>query len=137
MPVIYSVENGEDVEEIYEQPEEILHINGLNGPIDEPVDTQLLIVHSTAAASDIGLNIYLQLGIHISCYACHSECNDLCDGNHAQHIRGHYTDHLLIMHFVHFHPAVTSIALWHNSALRNFESLEGVLDFIHSRFGYL
>ena len=62
MPVIYSVENGEDVEEIYEQPEEILQINGLNGPIDEPVDTQLLIVHSTAAASDIGLNIYLQLG---------------------------------------------------------------------------
>ena len=134
---MYAVENGEDVEEIDEQPEEIHHINGLNGPIDEPVDTQLLIVHSTALNPDIELNIYLQLGIHLSCYACHSECNNLCDGNLAQHIHGNYTDHLLIMHFVHIHPAVTSVALWHNSALRNFDSVEGLLDFIHSRFGYL
>ena len=132
MPVIYESEDGEEIE-----VEEILQINGINGLVDEPVDTQLLIVHSTAANTDIQLNIYLQLGIHLSCYACHSECNDLCDGNNAQHIHGNYTDHQLILHFQIFHPAVTSIAIWHNSALRNFDNIEGVLAFIHSRFGYL
>ena len=132
MPVIYQSEDGEEIE-----VEQVLQINEINGVVDEPVDTQLIIVHSTAANTDIQLNIYLQHGIHLSCYACHSECNELCDGNNSRHIHGNYTDHLLIMHFLHFHPAVTRIAIWHNSALRNFANIEGVLDFIHSRFGYL
>ena len=132
MPVIYQSEDGEEIE-----VEQVLQINEINGVVDEPVDTQLIIVHSTAANTDIQLNIYLQLGIHLSCYACHSECNELCDGNNGQHIHGNYTDHLLIMHFLHFHPEVTTIAIWHNSALRNFANIEGVLDFIYSRFGYL
>ena len=132
MPVIYQSEDGEEID-----VEQVLQINELNGVVDEPVDTQLIIVHSTAANTDIQLNIYLQHGIHLSCYACHSECNELCDGNNSRHIHGNYTDHLLIMHFQIFHPAATSIAIWHNSALRNFANIEGVLDFIHSRFGYL
>ena len=123
MPVLYAVQNDEDIGENAEndqQEEQILHNNGQNGHVEESMETVLLRVHTTALNAATDLNIYMQLGIHICCFACHSECNNMCEGNLAEHIAGNFTDHLIIMHFLQYHPTASSVALWHNSNLRTF-----------------
>ena len=113
--------------------------NGQNGQVGVSREAVLLRVHVTALDEAVHHNIYTHLGVHLCCLSCHSGCNNVCEGNLEEHMAGHFTDHMIIMHVLHHHPRAVGYALWHNSILRTFDFVgeNGLLDFIHSRNGFL
>ena len=110
--------------------------DGQNGVSNQAV---ILRVHVTAQDEAVHHNIYNNIGVHLCCLTCHSGCKDACEGILQEHMSGHLTDHLIIMHVLHHHPRAEGYALWHNSQLRtfNFVGENGLLEFIHSRNGFL